>query len=384
MFALVYFKVNILKQSDEFESVDMDRIEKYEFDKDFILRLKKYKASEHFLDIPKTSKSDYWLDNSSFSDIKFDGNIVSVTGKSGFYIPPRKSLARYINILRTGITNPANFYKKIKTKLGLEKKKIQMMNHFEAFDFLMSSKAHPSPYCMNFEKISSKNKSSKSIKDLKKFALKFGKYRLNSFTILANYYFNILNCYMPLENVQSAIEIGAGNGNLLALFFQKLNNVQLIDIDLPETIAIASVFLADMFPNAKILLPNEVKSANFSNFDFVFLTPNQINLLPDNSADICINTDSFQEMTHEQIDEYFKLVQRVVKNNGHFFTRNRVDKIPWGTNSFLLRDSSGPPPNIFSEYPWDDNNEIILHESCKLKQLTGIKNSMIRLEKVIK
>ena len=108
------------------------------------------------------------------------------------------------------------------------------------------------------------------------------------------------------------------------------------------------------------------------------------NLLPDSSVDLCINTDSFQEMTHEQIGDYFNLVQRVVRNNGHFFTRNRVDKIPWGTNSFRFTDSSGPPPNIFAEYPWDDNNEIILHESCKLRQLVGTTNSMIRLEKVIK
>ena len=73
---------------------------------------------------------------------------------------------------------------------------------------------------MNFNKISSANKFSKSIKDLKKFAQKDKKYGLHTFTILSNYYFNILNCYTPLDRVRCAVEIGAGNGNLLALFFQ--------------------------------------------------------------------------------------------------------------------------------------------------------------------
>ena len=169
------------------------------------------------------------------------------------------------------------------------------MSYGEAFDFLMNSKAPPSPYWMNFEKISSVNQSSKSIEDLNTFAHKNGKYKIHTFTILANYYFNILNCYVPLGHVNSAVEIGAGNGNFLALIFQKLKNVRLVDIDLPETIIVASVFLADMFPNTKILLPHEAENADFSKYDFVFLTPNQIDLLPDDSIDLCVNTDPFKK-----------------------------------------------------------------------------------------
>ena len=74
------------------ESVDMDRYEKFEFDEKFILRLKTYLDSEQFSDIPTTSKSDYWLENSCAIDIKFDGNFVSVSGKSGFYLPPETAL----------------------------------------------------------------------------------------------------------------------------------------------------------------------------------------------------------------------------------------------------------------------------------------------------
>ena len=364
--------------------VVVDRIEKFKFDKEFILRLKEYLASEQFLNTPKSAKSDYWVENSSAIKLEFNENAVIMTGKSGFYLPPRKSLARYTAILRAGMSNPFDFYEKIKIKFGLEKKKIQMMSHFEAFDFLMSSKAPPSPYWMNFEEISLANKSSSSIHDLKKFGQKHGKYNLHTFTILSNYYFNILNCYMPLEKAESIVEIGAGNGNLLTLFFQKLNNVRLVDVDLPETIAVASVFLADMFPNAKMLLPHEAKNADFSKYDFVFLTPNQVHLLPDDSVDLIVNTDSFQEMTHEQIADYFRLVQRIAKNKGHFFTRNRVEKLPLASNSSVCKGPSAPLPNRFAEYPWVDSNETILYETCKLSQLVKTTNSMIKLQKVVK
>ena len=44
-------------------------------------------------------------------------------------------------------------------------------------------------------------------------------------------------------------------------------------------------------------------------------------------------------MTHEQIADYFSLVQRIVKTDGHFFTRNRVEKVPLASNSSILKGS---------------------------------------------
>ena len=40
-------------------------------------------------------------------------------------------------------------------------------------------------------------------------------------------------------------------------------------------------------------------------------------MLEDKSIDLTINSNSFQEMTHEQINEYFQLIQRVGKNDSY-------------------------------------------------------------------
>ena len=187
-----------------------------------------------------------------------------------------------------------------------------------------------------------------------------------------------------MKDNKRIVEIGAGNGNLLALLHSKVLGSCVIDVDLPETLSVAFVFLADMFPEARFLLPNEVEGANFSDFDFVFLTPGQINKIQNDSVDLFINTDSFQEMTHEQIEEYFYFIQVGGKEGGYFFTRNRVEKFPWGSASFDDRENLGPPPNRFWDYPWSKSNKILAFESCKLRELVGTKSSMIRLEKIIK
>ena len=113
--------------------------------------------------------------------------------------------------------------------------------------------------------------------------------------------------------------------------------------DLPESIVNAFVFLSGVFPKANFVLPEAFEDF-ISSFDaensiikvegtFVFLTPWQINLLPQNIIDLSINTHSFQEMTHAQINDYFNLIEKVSKNESFFFCVNRVEKIPCNGNA---------------------------------------------------
>ena len=130
-------------------------------------------------------------------------------------------------------------------------------------------------------------------------------------------------------------------------------------------------------------MPHEAHSDGLAGkFDLAFLTVDQLGLLEDNCVDLAINCDSFHEMTHAQIDVYLKLVQRVCRESGFFFTTNRVEKIPTGLNAATVEQLA--PPNRFAEYPWNPENEILIYEISRLIRLVQLDNASIRLERIRK
>ena len=127
---------------------------------------------------------------------------------------------------------------------------------------------------------------------------------------------------------------------------------RVILVDLPEMLSVSIPFLANLFPTARLGLPNEFRENGWNDdFDIAFLTPGQISLIPDDTVDVSVNISSFQEMTHPQIAAYFRLIQRVTHNSGLFLCMNRVEKIPAGPDS--QNTVYDDPPNRFADYPAD-------------------------------
>lgn len=158
------------------------------------------------------------------------------------------------------------------------------------------------------------------------------------------------------------MEIGAGSGILGVLFHDRFKSKYII-VDLPEMVGFSSAMVATFLPEAKILLPNEIRdSVNFEDAHFIFLTPDQTDVLTDDSVSLSVNIHSFMEMKAEEIDTYFQLIQRVSRPEGLFFTENRYEKVP-GFGDVEKRS--------FFDYPWDKNNEDIFlrvsdfHEEIK-------------------
>jgi len=233
------------------------------------------------------------------------------------------------------------------------------------------------PRMLDFTKIAENECSYTSLKDIENRSP--NDYSANGQIIYSHYIFNILNACANLSSVNTVLEIGGGNGNLLSVLRNNDNKMKLIDINLPETLSHAILYVADLFPKASIMMPNEVDAKKINDYDFVFLTPSQIDLIDDDSVDISINTFSFQEMTHKQIKEYFELVQRAGKNDGYFFTSNRAEKTP-----SVGGEEHKEPPNRFDEYPWNKNNEILAHQICGLMEKVQNTPCFIRLEQIKK
>ena len=239
-----------------------------------------------------------------------------------------------------------------------------------------------SPYRIDYRKFAEKEGCFTSLKQLKKHFFCGKNYELEDHMIRSYYHYNILNYYTPLSDAKRVLEIGAGNGNFASIFKYCHPKMTYFIVDLAETLCASTVFLQDVFPNVKTLLPNEIEGKKFDDYDFVFLTPGQIDVLEDQSFDLVSNLSSFQEMTKKQIADYFELAHRILKKgSGHLYACNRVEKIPTGDDPY--NKACHEDIIRFSEFPWFENVETKVYEICKFSRLTQIDNMFMRLDKIV-
>lgn len=124
------------------------------------------------------------------------------------------------------------------------------------------------------------------------------------------------------------LEIGAGYGGLGNMILNKFKNSKYIILDIQPVISISSYFLYKT--GKKIILPNEFE--NFQKFvnsdnDCLFISPDQLHLIPDKNIDIIINLDSIVELDSETISNYTKEINRLCSDffysvNGEFIRYN--------------------------------------------------------------
>ncbi len=342
---------------------------KFKLNSNFQNRFEKFLSSDLFHNQSKHAKTAYWQHHSKKINYSIKNSVLTLEGESGNYIPDKKnSYNFFLRLLKTFI----------KKKISLKHSK--KLSYKKAFDKIMNEERDSGFQQVKLDK---KKIIAKNISDCKKI-FRFN-YEINEQIIKSYYHINILNSYMELPKKKFITEIGAGNGNLMLLLKYHFNSKCIINIDLPETLILSLPFLENLFPKAKILLPNEI-NANISentllNYDFIFLTPNQITLLEENLVDLFINTDSFGEMNMPQIEEYINLIQKVSKKNSFFFNSNRVEKIP--RDETAENNDHNIKPTKFLEYPFFDN-EILFFEICRFNSLVQDEPTYLRLEKIKK
>jgi putative sugar O-methyltransferase len=369
----------------------------YKLSKNFIKRYENLLASDVFNDVSDYSKSDYWKYHSSKVKVEVFENTVTASGKSGFYTSSSNNLQEIIRKVLSVLKSPSKLIGWFRIKKGLTRDGIKLLSYFDAFEKVMGR--HPiadpdlSPFRVNFGDLRNRNTLISSVNKCKEnyFDIVRGGKSFSVHVLLSYYHLNILCSHVDLNNWKEkkvVLEIGAGNGNLMSLMKSHAgHNTTIIDVDLPETISHSVLYIVSVFPLAKILMPNEIESTelkkiDFIEYDFVFLTPNQAYLIDDDFVDLSINMHSFQEMTHQQINEYFDLIQRVGKNNSFFLTSNRVEKLPCGRGAY--EKETTVLPNRFFEYPWRNSNETIIFEICRMLRLIQLDPIFIRLEKIQK
>lgn len=348
------------------------------FSAEFIKRFSDFLKSVKDQEVPSYSKSEYWKEHSKLINVSISDRTVTVSGCSGYYIPPvRKDRLLSIQHIKETL-RPL-----IRRCKGLFRNEIKLLNYFDAFDAVMSNKPIAElsfgSQRVDFRKLSRKPEAVLSIKDMQARYFAKEKYHINAQVISSYYTWNILCAHTNLDAIRTVLEIGPGSGNFSALLYYQLR-ASVICVDLLETLCLSIPFIADTFPQAKILMPHEVATAGTDEYDFIFLTPQQILKIPNSSVDLAVNMYSFQEMTARQVKEYFLFIQRVSRRGGYFLTQNRVEKFLSGSDDLL----PGEFVSRFCHYPWQNGNETVIYQICPLVRLVQLSNSFIRLEKIIK
>ena len=111
-------------------------------------------------------------------------------------------------------------------------------------------------------------------------------------------------------------------------------------IDLELTNQLSYYYLKQNFPSLKIQTFNSenLKKLDYNllnSVDVIILTPD---ILIDEKIkiDLFVNSRSFAEMEYKSIQDYFKLIQNNLRDNGFFLNINRYIKRSVGYNIFFI------------------------------------------------
>jgi putative sugar O-methyltransferase len=345
-------------------------------------------GSEAFSIQSSVAKSEYWRYFADQLRTDVTSAAVEVSGRSGFYVPPPASaVARLIHKVARAAKQPSLVGRWIGREVASRFEIPRLMSYEKAFDAVMSgadvSMPVMSPFALDHRKLAQRPDVFPNLASVVRHYQGWSGNKASASIINHYYYLNILRGSIEPGQIRTVLEIGAGNGNFPSILFHDWAPVRIVLIDLPQTLAISIPYLSSLFPSASIAMPNEIQAGGFpEEFDFAFLTVDQLDLVASDSVDLAINCHSFQEMTHGQIDLYFKLIQRVCRHSGWFFTANRVEKIPTGADAFSVEQPD--PPNRMAEYPWDAGNDVLIYEISRLSRLVQLDSVAIRLERISK
>lgn len=188
-------------------------------------------------------------------------------------------------------------------------------------------------------------------------------------------YWQIKSFFNP--NDKFILEIGAGYGNLPEKFI-KNDRVKYFIIDLPESLIIQHYYLKTNHPYCKIQKIKSVKDKINPSSEIILIPCFFSDVVENLKFDLIINMRSFGEMNKEVLNNYFKLIEKVINNNGLLYTVNRYvtyrgkEKIKFKNYPFGNKWSQ-----IISQPQWLQTH---LHELLLERNL----NPIIPFQKIIK
>jgi putative sugar O-methyltransferase len=177
-----------------------------------------------------------------------------------------------------------------------------------------------------------------------------------------------------LQQKTSVLEIGAGYGRV-AYLVGKAFTCRYVIVDITPALYVSQFYLSTLFGETH----NVFKFRHFDHFDevreefenahFVFLTPNQLEMIPDGTFEVSIAISSLHEMRVDQIDNFLHLMQRktteaiYIKQWLNF--QNPIDKITLLHSAYDLGSTwrcvmrqIDPVQDLFFEAVWVPQSKV--------------------------
>ena len=173
-----------------------------------------------------------------------------------------------------------------------------------------------------------------NIKEFKEYKLflKLNNFKFNSFQLYYSVFvkkilltdlgtlvdFLIINSVLNKSTPIKVMEIGGGYGRLAYGLIKNREISKYILVDpIPSSIALAADYL-----DKNELIFKIISSIYQPLHRINLLHPSDLKIVPDNSIDLVINIESFQEMTQDWVDAYIDIINMKTRSNSVFYHSN--------------------------------------------------------------
>jgi putative sugar O-methyltransferase len=158
----------------------------------------------------------------------------------------------------------------------------------------------------------------------------------------------------------SVLELGPGYGRLAWVFLKANPNCRYFLCDIPPALAVAERYLSELFPDKKIFLfrhfdDYEEVRKEMGAAQIIFLTPNQLELVPPIGVGLFVNISSLSEMRPDQIRHYLSYVD---KHCGGYFYSKQSKVIVNAYDNVIVRAK---------DYKIPDDWKTVFMRSCPIQ-----------------
>jgi len=159
-------------------------------------------------------------------------------------------------------------------------------------------------------------------------------------------YREILHPEIDRREVRNILELGPGYGRTAYVFLALQPACRYLLVDIPPALYVAQRYLTTIFPDRRAFLFRHFDSYaevrdELEDASIVFLTPNQLELLPDNYVDLFLNISSLHEMRMDQIRYYFGEIARLTRKY-FYFKQWKETTVPFENET--IREADYPVP----------------------------------------
>lgn len=164
--------------------------------------------------------------------------------------------------------------------------------------------------------------------------------------------FNAMTSGIPAPGaVKTILELGAGYGRTAFVFLRLMPHIRYIIADIPPALYVAERYLSSQFSQRRIFKFRKFSryadiSDEFENAEIALLLPHQLELLPDKTADLFVNISSLHEMRLDQIDYYFRQIDRLTRQYFYFkqwkVSQNSLDHLKLGEKDYPIPQHWSP------------------------------------------